>query len=312
MQSLISSEQVFSQDSHLNLINQVEQAMLASVGRHSTCEGDLSQEVSVAAAYHLNAGGQRVRAKLALHAGIAAGLNTADVIAIAATVELLHNASLVHDDIEDGDELRRGQQAVWVRFGVNTAICSGDLLLSAAYATLCKLENGHALAEMISLVHQRVATAIDGQCSDLRASTAPTIDSASALIRYQQIATAKSGALLSLPLELVLLAAGHRAFLSDARSAAEAFAIGYQIADDLSDVQSDLCANSNESTYNVVSIFKETGTLRQAIKQAKLLGCEKLDLAIALAKRLPCGMGEPLSNYAHHLHSVLGEFKVEA
>ena len=312
MQSSISSGRVFSQDSYSYLLTQVEQAMLASVGCTSASEGNLSQEVSVAAAYHLNAGGQRVRTKLALHAGIAAGLNTSDAITIAATVELLHNASLVHDDIEDGDELRRGQQAVWARFGVNTAICTGDLLLSAAYATLCKLKNGRALAPMISLVHQRVATAIAGQCSDLQANTAPSVDRASALDHYQQIATAKSGALLSLPLELVLLAADQRGYLSDARFAAEAFAIGYQIVDDLSDVQNDLCVNPTESTYNIVSIFKENGSLRHAIEQSKQLGCEKLDLAIALAKRLPFEMGEPLANYARKLRSVLVVFNAEA
>ena len=53
--------------------------------------------------YHLKSGGQRMRARLALHASVALGLSQADAVSIAAAVELLHNASLIHDDLQDRD-----------------------------------------------------------------------------------------------------------------------------------------------------------------------------------------------------------------
>ena len=260
-----------------------------------------------AAAYHLSAGGQRVRAKLALHAALALGLTISDSVSIATTVELLHNASLVHDDIQDRDEMRRGRKTVWVHFGVNTAICAGDLLLSAAYAALCKLERTHALAAMILLLHERTAIAIDGQCADLMANADVVADAASAVTRYQQIAIAKSGALLCLPIELALLACQEDSYLPDARRAVEAFAIGYQIVDDLNDLLGDAGPDAASSTFNIVSLCNAFGDANASIGEAKRIGRQHLDVAIQFAARLPYASGALLMDYADGLRKRLVE-----
>lgn len=286
--------------------------MLASVGSKAPQSPRKMVLGRNAAAYHLKAGGQRVRSKIALQAGIAAGLSPSDAIIIAATVELLHNASLVHDDVQDRDEFRRGYPSVWFKFGANVAICTGDLLLSAAYATLCTFSDAHVLAQMMLLVHERVGMAIEGQCADLEVSTATLVGGMTGVMRYEQIAVAKSGALLSLPLELVLLASGNKEYLGDAWHAAEAFAISYQILDDLHDIQNDLRIDAAQSAYNIVSVYTATGTLDESIEQAKLLGREKIDLAISLAQHLPQNIGERLGDYACQLRHVLDGFKLEA
>src|SRR6185295_17019159 len=82
---------------------------------------------------HLASGGKRLRARLALTALTALGGERAHGIAWAAACELLHNATLVHDDVQDGDELRRGQPTVWARHGVAQAINAGDLLFALPY-----------------------------------------------------------------------------------------------------------------------------------------------------------------------------------
>ncbi|GAA4034061.1 short chain isoprenyl diphosphate synthase IdsA [Actimicrobium antarcticum] len=292
-------------------LSDVEAMMLASLRANASEVSRKTAGAREAAQYHLSAGGQRIRANIALHAGLSAGLNAADATIIAAAVELLHNASLVHDDIQDRDELRRGQQAVWSRFGVNTAICTGDLFISAAYATLCRLDNARVLAPMILLMHERVSMAVDGQCADLQESAAIFSDTKKAIAHYQQIAVAKSGALLSLPLELVLLASGQPDYLPQARSAAEAFAIGYQIADDLQDVQSDGRAGTAAVGYNIVSVFKATGTTALSMEKARTLGLEKIDLAIALSGRLPFSIGARLGDYARQLRDVVDGYKSE-
>ena len=312
MQPCIAVHPAWVPDPLLPLLNAVQEKMLGSVKSKAVNFSIEKSGGANAAAYHLNAGGQRVRAKIALQAGLAVGLSTTNAIAIAATVELLHNASLIHDDIQDRDEVRRGQQAVWVRFGVNTAICAGDLLLSAAYATLCQLDDSRALAHMISLVHERVAMAIEGQSADLAAGTTRFNDDAAAFLRYQQIAMAKSGALLGLPLELVLLAAGHQDHLPQAVRATEAFAVGYQIADDLHDLQTDVFSGATKNAYNIISIFEETNSLDESTAKARTLGLEKIDLAIVLAKRLPYNIGECLGDYAHQLRNVLLGLRPEA
>ena len=82
--------------------------------------------------YHLSSGGQRTRASLSLACSKALGLSVADATALAATVECLHNASLVQDDLQDGSSLRRSKVPVWKRYGTDTALCLTDLLISAA------------------------------------------------------------------------------------------------------------------------------------------------------------------------------------
>lgn len=312
MQPCIAVHPASVPDPLLSLLNAVHEKMLGSVKSKTTNLSKEKRDGANAAAYHLNAGGQRVRAKIALQAGLAVGLSTTNAIAIAATVELLHNASLIHDDIQDRDEVRRGQPTVWVRDGVNTAICAGDLLLSAAYASLCHLDDSRVLAQMILRVHERVAMAIEGQSADLAAGTSTFNDEATAFLRYQQIAMAKSGALLGLPLELVLLAAGLQDHLPQALRATEAFAVGYQIADDLQDLQTDVFSGATKNAYNIISIFEKTDSLDESIEKARTLGLEKIELSIVLAKRLPYNIGERLGDYAHQLRNVLLGLKSEA
>lgn len=310
MQPQTSIDQVLEHTSTSDLLVAVEARMIACT---SSCTAlptrvpEKSTSAFAAAAYHLGVGGHRVRAKLALEAARVLGLSTADAVTIASAVELLHNASLVHDDIQDRDNTRRGQKTVWVEFGVNTAICTGDLLLSAAYAALCKIEKSQALPAMILLVHERTAIAIDGQCADLKASPHAANDTASAIANYQQIAVAKSGALLCLPIELALLACGQDRYLPDARHAAEAFSIGYQIVDDLNDVQNDTGADAASGAINIIAIYKAWGCADESIKKAKQIGRYQLDVAAEFAARLPCGAGALMVDYASQLRQLLSE-----
>ena len=63
--------------------------------------------------FHLASGGSRTRAKLCIDAGLALHLSSKTIVALASTIELLHNASLVHDDLQDADISRRGRESVW-------------------------------------------------------------------------------------------------------------------------------------------------------------------------------------------------------
>ena len=85
---------------------------------------------------HLQTGGKRLRARLALSACAAFGGDVANAIDWAAAVELLHNASLIHDDIQDQDRTRRGEPALWARHGAAQAINVGDLLLMLPFRAL--------------------------------------------------------------------------------------------------------------------------------------------------------------------------------
>ena len=301
------------------LLAAVERQMAALISNQLAGVSDASNSASHAGAYHLAVGGQRVRARLALHASSALALTASDAVSLAATAELLHNASLIHDDIQDGDEFRRGQPAVWTRYGVNTAVCAGDLLLSAAYASLCHVSNSSVLPALMALVHARTCVAVDGQCADLSSrenpitNTSTTVASAgnsAALARYQAIAVAKSGALLSLPIEMVLLLSENTDFLRDARIAAEAFSVAYQIHDDLNDLENDTKPDGIADTLNIIHLFRSSQSVSSSDSEspessAIRLAMTQLDATEQHAATLPAGSGGLLIHYSTQLRKAL-------
>ncbi len=227
-----------------------------------------------------------MRASVALDAGAALGLDAEARLSIAAACELLHNASLIHDDLQDHDPSRRGRDAVWARFGGEVALCAGDLMLSAAYAALAGA--GPRAGALIAHVHARVAAVIAGQCADL--DPGPARADAQA---YERIAAAKSGPLLSLPLELTLMASGREDRIEAAAYAAERFAIAYQISDDLDDAEQD--ADGGE--LNIVAVLAASG--EQAPSAVAAARAHALfEAARREADALPRGAGARLADYA--------------
>lgn len=243
-----------------------------------------------AAKYHLEAGGQRVRAKLALHACHALDVKPADAIRIAAAVELLHNASLVHDDLQDEEKVRRGQPTVCAAYGKDVAICTGDLLLSAAYGALAEVSDPSLIPALLRCVHQRTTMVIQGQCSELSSKDCAINDVTS----YERIVIGKSGALLSLPMELAFIAAGQINWCARIQEAAHAFGVGYQMVDDLEDLAED-AAHHN---LNIVLVLEASGETKQAMKLARKFAQLYLDRAITLAESLPSQSGALFAEYA--------------
>jgi geranylgeranyl diphosphate synthase, type I len=244
-------------------------------------------------AYHLGSGGSRTRAKLALSSAHALELPDRTCLALAASCELIHNASLLHDDIQDQDAWRRGHEAAWCRFDVNTAMCAGTLLLSSAYRTLADIPS--ACPDLISHTHQRTTDLIVGQVLDLAMP-----DESSDLTHYLRIATGKSGSLLVLPLELSLIAACQPESLALATNAGHAFARAYQIVDDVKDVDNDLRQGHN----NVVAVLMRSGAGQtSAMAVATKLAHKYLDQATTHAQWLPAGSGHGLVQLCEQLRS---------
>ena len=279
------------------LLTQLKELMTTAV---STGAGKtaslLHSDDTLAALYHLQSGGELIRGRLALHASLALGLKTSDALSLAASAELLHNASLVQDDLQDGDKLRRGASAVWAKFSPNVAICAGDLMLSAAYAALASISNAHVIPNLLSLVHNRLATVTSGQCADLAARRRSHIDCE----EYKAIVIAKSGALLSLPLEMALTVSGEGHWTHEARAGAESFSVAYQVADDLHDVQCDAANGS----LNIVTVFSNSGHSDDASQRACQLGSRHLEAASAAAQMLPKGAGAVLHQLCHELREI--------
>jgi len=150
----------------------------------------------------------------------------------ACAVEIVHEFSLIHDDIEDGDRLRRGRETLWSRYGLAHGVNSGDALCSVAYLTL--LDGSDAPAER-KLAMNRVLLAAHlamcaGQGRDIAFETEPRVT----MEDYRAMIGGKTAALFSAACELGALAAG-----ADASRAAayarlgRAYGIAFQIEDDV-------------------------------------------------------------------------------
>ena len=284
---------------------EVERRMSALIRVNDEGCTAMPDNASAAAMYHLQTGGQRIRARLALHASNSLDLARDDAFSLASTAELLHNASLIHDDLQDRDRSRRGCDTAWVVYGDEIAICAGDLLLSAAYCALAGISCKSRLPHMMKLTHARVMHAVRGQCADLSVSKTQSFS----VEDYKKIAVAKSGALLGLPIELALMAAGRTDALAVARKAADSFAIGYQIHDDLLDVDADMARGASAPAINIVNVLQSSPIASDcnARKSARKLGLQHLTSAAATSADLPSHSGRLLQQLAIQWHARLTE-----
>jgi len=89
--------------------------------------------------YHYSKKGKCLRSRIGLEVGSVFGVDLSLSMGWVTAVEMLHNSTLIHDDIQDGDEFRRGQESVWKKYGVDHAINAGNILLLIAPLAIQKL-----------------------------------------------------------------------------------------------------------------------------------------------------------------------------
>lgn len=116
--------------------------------------------------YFLLLGGKRLRPVLCIMANELFGDVTGDAWQTATAIELFHNFTLIHDDIMDNASLRRGQPTVAAKYGTNTAILSGDIMLIRAYECLNQLSTAyrHAVLTLFNRIARQVC---EGQQLDM-------------------------------------------------------------------------------------------------------------------------------------------------
>lgn len=283
-----------------DVMQQVDYLLLkASIG----LESPSSQNANIcneAIKYHFALPGKKVRPKLCLNACMKLGVNYDDMLILAVVSELLHNASLIHDDIQDEDETRRGYPSVWKKFGVDIAICAGDLLLSTSYGVLAGYSNPKLLPKIITTINTQTRSAIQGQSGDISYKNNQKIS----IQDYAEIAAKKSGALLSLPIELALIASKNFEFLETARKACANFAVGYQIIDDIEDIIKDAGNKNVRQSININFVLKDLDFDMPQYEASKL--CQDyLNQAVKYAQQLPNGSGLFLLSLAETLKNKL-------
>lgn len=187
------------------------------------------------ASYILESSGKRLRPLLLLFSAMAGGGKFNQVYNAALAVEMLHNFTLVHDDIMDKAELRRGRATLHKNFDLNTAILAGDSLLSIAYETLlkdCKTNSKKALASFTN----GLIEVCEGQSLDTDFETREKVS----IDEYLLMITKKTAAMLKMCCELgALLVDANSRDIKPLSEYGLNLGIAFQIQDDLLDITGD-------------------------------------------------------------------------
>jgi len=152
-------------------------------------------------------GGKAVRSTLCLLAAEALSGSHAQALPGAAALELVHNFSLIHDDIQDGSPERRHRPTVWNVWGEPQAINAGDAMYTLARLALLRLDGGLLPGKVLAaarLLDDSCLRMIEGQCLDLQYQRLDTVTSE----QYLDMIGKKTAALLACSLELGALLGG--------------------------------------------------------------------------------------------------------
>jgi len=258
-----------------------------------------SSLVARAYRHHFQVIGSQSRSQLALATSASLDLPESDGEWLAAAVELLHNASLVQDDLQDKSPSRRGRTAVWLEFDADVALGLTDRLIASAFVCLSHVSRPHLFPVLVARMHGAIAETIDGQTSGL----AEDIPVSTLESKILLAAAKKSGPLFALALELPLIAADREEFVPIAHDAAVQFGLGYQICDDLQDVIED---RSSPANGNLIIVLENRMGSAEAREWGAFLAADCFARSIELADHLPGFSGTALKQLAERASAQLG------
>jgi geranylgeranyl diphosphate synthase, type I len=216
-------------------------------------------------------GGKAIRPALALLSAEAVGADKAVAIPPAVAVELVHNFSLLHDDVMDGDETRRHRPTAWTVFGVSAAILAGDALLTLAFGVTAGCRRAATASCMLTSALLRL---VEGQNSDLalgRRVTATVPESV-------EMAAAKTGALLGCACALgATVGGGEPEQVEVLRTFGEQVGLAFQHIDDLLGIWGDP-AVTGKPAYSDLANRKKSLPITAALVSGTAAGRELADL----------------------------------
>jgi len=185
--------------------------------------------------YVLDLPSKKIRPLLVLLSAGAVGGDLKIASYPAAAVELLHNFTLVHDDIMDNDNTRRGKPTVHVKWDVNTAILAGDGLMGFSFQKLLKSPQGD-VARMVTRLTEAMIIICEGQGLDKMFEKQKQVEAQA----YLDMIHRKTAALLELSCELgALSACASEDMVSNLHDFGRALGMGFQIQDDILDITAD-------------------------------------------------------------------------
>jgi octaprenyl-diphosphate synthase len=203
----------------------VNQLILNNLSSHVPLVEEISE-------YLIDAGGKRLRPLLVLLAAKSVGYNSRQHISLAAIIEFLHTAMLLHDDVVDGSELRRGRKTVNASWGNPASVLVGDFLHSRAFEMMVEIGN----LRVMEVLSQATNTIAEGEVQQLTNIRNVNITEA----EYMQVITRKTAMLFEAASHSAAILAGASA---DEESALKRYGthigLAFQLVDDVLDYQGD-------------------------------------------------------------------------
>ena len=176
--------------------------------------------------------GKRLRPRLLMTVAHEGGASLDDALDAALAIELLHNYSLIHDDIEDGDRFRHGRATLWAKYGLPQAINAGDALCALSFLALVQGARrfpAERMTKMVERLHLAHLAMCHGQSLDIAFESEAAVPAA----RYLEMIGGKTAALFAVSCELAAMCAGlGESEVHRYRALGSAFGMAFQMYDD--------------------------------------------------------------------------------
>jgi geranylgeranyl diphosphate synthase type I len=237
-------------------------------------------------AYHFSTGGKRLRALIPSWIFQTLGKDPLNAIPLGTALELIHNATLVHDDLQDGDVVRRGKETVWKKYSDVQAINCGDALYQFATVALDDLQvTPSTWRKISSRLAQGTLQVIEGQAQEFLMKNEYQNGEDPDWNRYLSVVKGKTAALVATAVTCALEASESDLVTSEVRASAENGAllsgILFQIQDDLLDIygekQRDRRATdiAEGKISALVAVFNEKANLEDRKSMSKIINASR-------------------------------------
>jgi len=204
-------------------LRQVERTLREGTRSSAAMVGRIGEHV-------FSGGGKRVRPALVLLSAQLCGYRGPRAIQIAAAAEHLHTATLIHDDVVDGAEMRRGRQSAPARFGPRLSILVGDFL----YAVCCQMLVEDGSPDILAIFSESIRSMAEGEVLQLQHSFDPAITES----RYVEVIERKTATLIASCSEAGAILGGvTRSERRALRDYGREIGVAFQLADDALDYQ---------------------------------------------------------------------------
>lgn len=259
--------------------------------------------------YALSAGGKRIRPVLTLMVADAFGDKLSEALWPAIGLETYHNFTLLHDDVMDNSDMRRGRLTVHKKFNENTAILSGDTMLTLATNFVSKVDD-NLLRDVLDTFNSMALNVYEGQQLDMDFESQSQID----LNDYIDMIKWKTGALIGACAKIGALIGG--ASYKDADKMYEfgvQTGIAFQIQDDWLDTFGDSTSfgkniggdiNNGKKTYLYVSALEKDSDTSSALREAYKIPSGEVRVKTVTRLYEKLGIGETTKKAVNHYASL--------